>query len=431
MGCNQCQSCNNEIQFPEISEELYDKITAEIWDKTPPGLIINLTNDCPLRCKYCFVDFAKRTASLDTLTLFLTRFVEGFYGPQLKDKNPSSLCFFGGEPLMHFHDLIVPIVNQFEGKFTWSITTNGVLLTDEILSFIQEKNFSVILSIDGAPATQNFNRPFENGEGSAAAIEPWLTKISTALPHTVFRSTLIPETVEHLNENIAYARQHGFNHYFCCPDEFSNWSEETNRQKLINATKTLGMYYFSCFSQGYFPMRISMIDRILIHLLQNNGAPYVFRDNQSPMRCGLGIGGWGIGVDGRILGCQEKSSHEDNLFVIGDINGINKTKHIHLIQKYYQEMGSFDRTKCNSCICRTFCFEGLCPSRQIDMGGIFNPTVEKANCIFKQALFEMVMQLDATAILLEESSSTYSKFLDLLKEERGIVYESNNISKHV
>ena len=69
----------------------------------------------------------------------------------------SSVFFFGGEPTLRWYDLIVPLVEKYPNE-KYSITTNGYLLDKDKIDFMKEHNFSVMLSMDGNEATQNYNR---------------------------------------------------------------------------------------------------------------------------------------------------------------------------------------------------------------------------------------------------------------------------------
>lgn len=103
-------------------------------------LALEITEDCNYGCKYCFegnncqvsktsLDFNLACKAIDKLP------------------NKSQLRFFGGEPLLQFN-LIKKIVKRYPNH-TYSIVTNGSLLTKEIARFLSENNFSVGLSYDG------------------------------------------------------------------------------------------------------------------------------------------------------------------------------------------------------------------------------------------------------------------------------------------
>ena len=86
--------------------------------------------------------------------------------------------FFGGEPLMNF-DVVKEIVaygrdleKTHDKKFRFTLTTNGVLLNDEVMEFANKEMGNVVLSIDGRKEVHDHMRPFRNGKGSYDMIVP-------------------------------------------------------------------------------------------------------------------------------------------------------------------------------------------------------------------------------------------------------------------
>lgn len=62
-----------------------------------------------------------------------------------------TINFFGGEPLLKFDDIIKPLVEKYHKEITFGITTNGVLLNEDIVDFFKLYNVNVLLSFDGIP----------------------------------------------------------------------------------------------------------------------------------------------------------------------------------------------------------------------------------------------------------------------------------------
>ena len=114
------------------------------------SVVLFLTNQCNLKCKYCFVPKCKETMNLDTYIKVINK---------LKDNN-NHLTFFGGEPLLYF-DLIKKIVKYNEDnniELKYNINTNALLLEDEILDYCLEKEFLLNVSLDGTKESNIINR---------------------------------------------------------------------------------------------------------------------------------------------------------------------------------------------------------------------------------------------------------------------------------
>lgn len=136
----------------------------------PYNITLNLTNACNLKCRYCFVhqkpdfmtlDIAKK--GIDFIYLNMQK-----HKYQIKDVSTDLKCvitLFGGEPLLTFHDVIKPLYEYIDNKygykknFTSQITTNGLLINQEVIDFIQKYNINILFSFDGIKEIQDINRP--------------------------------------------------------------------------------------------------------------------------------------------------------------------------------------------------------------------------------------------------------------------------------
>ena len=144
-------------------------------------LILETSQQCNLRCKYCVYSdhypfnrsYTNDTMSIDTARAAVDLFMENH--ANVKNRNPSAvpiIGFYGGEPLLGF-DVIAETVNYFQNKYgdsfknpLFTLTTNGVLLTDEVSDFLTKHDFSIIVSLDGNKENHDRNRVGPDGKGS-------------------------------------------------------------------------------------------------------------------------------------------------------------------------------------------------------------------------------------------------------------------------
>ena len=370
-----------------IKQYLLDKKHRSI-----SGLLLNTTDQCNCRCKYC--DFVQYKNSFMTMKIAeqSLKFLDNLCPNQ---EEPFDIGFFGGEPLLNF-ELIKKLVLKYKDKYYWSITTNGTLFNDEILHFFIDNQIGILLSIDGNKLTQDFNRPLKNGKSSFDKLEPYLKIISNNFPNTVFRSTLYPPTVKYLTENYFYAISQGFRQYYIIPDEYSTWTED-NVLELEEGLTSIIANYIMCLEQGIEFTHFSDIDKYLIeYLLNKNNNEFKFETGV--FRCGLGFTSLGVGTTGKIFACQEHASIENNedIFYIGDIyNGINNYKQYILINTYYKEHLSEKQIldKCKSCEAKYVCHKQRCPSRNYLISNHFN-TCTWIRCQWVQLLHNAVKQLN-------------------------------------
>lgn len=158
----------------ELSPEM---ILDELRSYPYPQLILGLTENCNLRCKYCI--FSGNYEEMRTHTFkrmekdiaikSVQKYIDYIeewkqYAP---DKQPV-ISFYGGEPLLRF-DLIKDVISYVQEtgfKTMFSMTTNGTLLTDSIIEFLVTHNIMVSISLDGSKEIHDKNRVFANDLGS-------------------------------------------------------------------------------------------------------------------------------------------------------------------------------------------------------------------------------------------------------------------------
>ncbi len=142
-------------------------------------LILNVTNECNFRCKYCcYSDQYQFTRGYDNkkMTSDVAEKAIDLYFSYLSETRKSNpllepfIGFYGGEPLLNF-DIIKHVVEYIKShhgqyKIGYNITTNGYLLNHHISDFLVENNFSILVSIDGDRETHDRNRITIDGEGT-------------------------------------------------------------------------------------------------------------------------------------------------------------------------------------------------------------------------------------------------------------------------
>lgn len=142
-------------------------------------LILETSQACNFRCKYCCYgeyyqntrEHGNKIMDFQTAVHAVDFYIEQFkhYGQGNIWRNPI-IAFYGGEPLLNF-SLIKNITNYVQEKYTeynteFTLTTNAKLMTNDIIDFLVENNFSVIISFDGNKENHNRNRIDINGNGT-------------------------------------------------------------------------------------------------------------------------------------------------------------------------------------------------------------------------------------------------------------------------
>lgn len=136
------------------------------------ALCLHIAHDCNLACKYCFAEEGEYHGDRSLMSYEVGKKALDFLIANSGNRVNLEVDFFGGEPLMNFQvvkDLVAYGRSQekeHNKKFRFTLTTNGMLLTDEIMEFANKEMANVVLSVDGRKEVHDFMRPTRNGKGS-------------------------------------------------------------------------------------------------------------------------------------------------------------------------------------------------------------------------------------------------------------------------
>ena len=175
----------DEVQMLVDNEELFTKDTYEnyIMDfkKRPTvvkALCLHIAHDCNLACQYCFAEEGEYHGRRALMSFEVGKKALDFLIANSGNRRNLEVDFFGGEPLMNWQvvkDLVKYGREQeklHNKKFRFTLTTNGVLLNDEVMEFCNREMGNVVLSIDGRKEVHDKMRPFRKGAGSYDLIVP-------------------------------------------------------------------------------------------------------------------------------------------------------------------------------------------------------------------------------------------------------------------
>jgi len=149
-----------------------DEYLESLISRKVEMVTLQLTQRCNLRCTYCFYSgrYGNREHSdLDISFDIATKALDYAFSRSI-DAEALSVGFYGGEPLLMI-DLIKDCVSYIEEHYNgrrvqYNITTNGTLLTKNVYKYLKDKDFSILVSIDGPKPIHDSNRKFKNGTGS-------------------------------------------------------------------------------------------------------------------------------------------------------------------------------------------------------------------------------------------------------------------------
>lgn len=147
------------------------------------ALCLHVSHDCNLRCRYCFAQTGDFGTVRSLMNAETAKKAIDFVIEKSLNRHNIEIDFFGGEPLMAF-DVVKEAVEYAKAEgikhnknFRFTITTNGVLLDDEITNYINREMSNIVLSLDGRKEVNDYMRPTINGKGSYDFIMPKFQKL--------------------------------------------------------------------------------------------------------------------------------------------------------------------------------------------------------------------------------------------------------------
>ncbi len=322
----------------DITDTSISMMNAADGKKRMHRVTVCVSNDCNLRCKYCYAKGGnygrnRSVMSKKTAKSFVDFCVTNF-------NRVDNVSFFGGEPLLNY-PVIEYICKLFKEQslnesFTlpsFSMITNGTLCNDEIINLIHNNIAFITVSIDGSKSINDKNRVFKNGSGSFERIKHFINicKENTCAK-LQFEATY---TLDHINSGISRSDVYSFlNTEFgidgIVVDE-DGLSRKMIYEDLYNLTnEDLLKSDFECLPIDFWQVTSTIIKK----------SPHRF--------CGIFDDRVTITVDGDIVGCQMFMGNDKN--IISDIYAPYAMReienHIHDFKN-----NSF----CDECWCNSLC----------------------------------------------------------------------------
>ena len=166
-----------------FSDDIYGDYANTAVMSPIKAMCLHIAHDCNLRCKYCFASTGDFGTGRKLMPFETGKAAIDFLLEKSVGRENLEVDFFGGEPLMNFQ-VVKDIVEyarskeeEFGKHFKFTITTNGMLLNDENIDYINKEMYNVVLSIDGRKEVNDRMRTRVDGSGSYDKILPNFQKL--------------------------------------------------------------------------------------------------------------------------------------------------------------------------------------------------------------------------------------------------------------
>jgi uncharacterized protein len=316
---------------------------------------LDLTVECNLRCVYCFKE--KWNEHMEDCVAFDAMVWLIHASGPVKDLRVN---FMGGEPLIRFKLIqrLVPFAKrraaQHGKTIHFGITTNGTLVSDEVVAFWRKWGMGFHTSIDGTPDVQDRNRPTTSGRKSSQLVEKSVPKVLAYRPGTCARSTVTPESAGRLVESFKYFRELGYIDIAFVPGGPSLWDENSIA------------VFEKQFEEVAALVAVEMRNGTYIRLKGIPEWAEGLRRGRSPVTCGAGRGLMLVDIHGDIWPCHRWNKREQATWRIGSIyQQFNEASR--------QILDVPDQTvlleqDCPSCLANKMC-SGGCPAENLEETG--------------------------------------------------------------
>ena len=370
----------------EVSEA-YDEVTGLVEDGTlftedifkdyiidfkkrktvVKALCINIAHDCNLACRYCFAGEGEYKGDRVLMSLDIAKKSLDFLVANSGNRVNLEVDFFGGEPLMNW-DVVKETVRygrsleeKHNKKFRFTLTTNGVLLNDEVMEFANKEMANVVLSIDGRKEIHDYMRPTRNGKGSYDLLLP---KFQEFAKKRAGKSYYVRGTYTHNNldfsKDVLHLADEGFEQISVEPvvaqptDSYAIREEDIPylceqydmlAKELVKRKKAGNGFNFFHF----------MIDL--------NGGPCVAKRLSG---CGSGCEYLAVTPWGDFYPCHQFVGNED--FLMGNVDdGIVRPD----IRDMFKNSNVYSKEKCKNCFAKFYC-SGGCAANSYNFHGNIN-----------------------------------------------------------
>lgn len=386
---------DGQLYTDDIYENYVDEFKSR--DVVVKALCLNIAHDCNLRCKYCFADEGEYHGRKALMSFEVGKAALDFLVKNSGNRHNLEVDFFGGEPLMNFEVVkqIVEYGRSIEkeaGKnFRFTITTNGTLLTQEILDYCNKEMGNIVLSIDGRKEVNDKMRPRAGGQGTYETIVPKYLKVAKSRHQLRYfvRGTFTHNNLD-FSEDVKHLADLGFKQISMEPvvAKPEDWYAIKNEDlpKLKEEYDKLAKLYLQYRKEGkgfnFFHFNIDL-----------SGGPCVAKRLSG---CGSGCEYVGVTPWGDIYPCHQFVGNED--FIMGNVfEGIKRFD----IQKEFKESNVYSRPECQKCFARYYC-SGGCSANAYNFNGNIN-TVYKEGCELQRKRIECAIMIKAA--LAEEADA--------------------------
>ena len=371
----------DEKDLREILEEIHELMArGELFAPdidVPPyfgetGLVKSMcllvAEDCNLRCKYCFAGTGDMGHDRRLMTKEVGKAAVDYIIAHSGKRKHCEIDFFGGEPLVNMPVVkyVTEYVRQKEketGKvFKLTLTTNGVLLNDEYIKWLNDNNISMVYSLDGSIEVHYYMRPDVGGHGTYDKVVKNFKKLVDSRDGNNYylRGTFTNRNMDFSKDVLSMADE-GFDILSVEPvvlkDSPYGFTKE-DLPKIFAEYDKLTEIYLKRKKEGkgffFFHFNIDL-----------EHGPCVAKRLSG---CGAGHEYYAVAADGNMYPCHQFAGREN--YMLGNVFEGVKNKEL---PKEFRKTHVLSKEKCRDCWAKFFCSGGCHANADLFHGNIHEP----------------------------------------------------------
>ena len=353
------------------------------------ALCLHIAHDCNLACKYCFAEEGEYHGRRALMSYEVGKKALDFLIANSGNRHNLEVDFFGGEPLMNWQvvkDLVAYGREQekiHNKHFRFTLTTNGVLLNDEVQDFVNKEMDNVVLSLDGRKEINDQMRPFRNGTGSYDLIVPKFQKLAESRNQEKYyiRGTFTRNNLD-FSKDILHFADLGFKQMSIEPVVGEESDPYAIREEDVPIIK-----------EEYDKLAKIMIERekegkgfIFFHfMIDLDGGPCVAKRLSG---CGSGTEYLAVTPWGDLYPCHQFVGQEE--FLMGNVDdGIVRPE----IADDFRSCNVYSKDKCRDCFAKFYC-SGGCMANSYNFHGTIHDTYD-IGCEMQRKRVECAIMIKA------------------------------------
>lgn len=350
---------------------------------------LHVTNQCNLRCTYCYLHKNKETMDENTGRAAVETILRSAVKHKLKGVK---LKYAGGEAVLNFrlirilHQHAQSLAKQSGLELQEVILSNGVALGRKFLDFIRDQNIGLMISLDGIGSVHNRQRVFANGRGSFELVEKGIDRAISHGVHPHLSITITGHNVEGVADTVAFAldRDLSFNLNFYRDNDYSKDKSQFQAEdkQLIAAMRAA----FAIIEER-LPQR-SLINALVDR--SNFGGSHIHT-------CGAGRDYLVVDHKGRIARCQMEIER-----TVTDIFASDPLTDVQNFQRGFQNISVDEKEQCCNCKWRYWCAGG-CPLLTYRTCG--RNDVKSPYCNVYKTLYPKLLRLEGLRLLKWHATS--------------------------